>query len=166
MIWQAAVMYLVVAGTFLASFRNATAAALCSAWLAGELIYIFTGNTLPLGFFFMADIAVISIIYFKTIRRCGAKLYSSLGQQMRCLVTDLTTCDRWIVAIFLLGVWPAYILMIEPYWKWHLLWGLTILQFLLASAEAAQSFVAFLRTRAPSDPPDNGFALAGYWRHD
>lgn len=164
MSWQAVLMYAVVAGIgFLAAFRNATAAALCVAWLVGEIIYIFTGNVLPLSFFFMADVAVVAVIYAKTIKRCGTKLYTSLGEQLRCLVTDLTAYDRWIVAIYLLGAWPLYVLDIHPFYKWHALWALAIIQFLLAGAEAALSFRHDVIERASPDPPGNGLALAGYW---
>lgn len=146
-------MYAVVAGVGIpAAFRNSTALAMVIAWLSVELVYQLTGDSLPLRFSFMADIAVIVVIYAKMIRRCGAKLYSSLGEQLRCLVTDLTPWDRWIVAIFLLGAWPAYALSFDPWWKWHLLWLATISQFLLAGGEALTCFRAEKR-KAVTDTP-------------
>lgn len=165
MSWQALVIYAVVAGVGIpAAFRNTTALALVIAWLFVELVYQITGDSLPLKFSFMADVAVIAVIYAKMIKRCGAKLYSSFVEQMRCLVTDLTYWDRAIVAIFLLGMWPLYVLNFHPYYKWWLLWGLAILQFLLAGAEAIQSFRHSVRSRAASDPPGNGLAMAGVYR--
>lgn len=162
MSWPSFAMYLVVACVGLpAAFRNPTAAALVISWLAGEIAWMVTGNNLPLSTYFAADIVVVSIIYAKTIRHCGPKEYPSMRGQLRCLVTDLTICDRWIVAIFLLGMWPAYVLSIHPYYKWFWLWGLAISQFLLAGAETAQSYVAHLRSRVPSEPPGNGLAMAG-----
>lgn len=164
MSWQAVTMYAAVAGLGIpAAFRNATAAALVFAWLAGETLWLATGNSLPLSFFFMADIAVISIIYAKTIKRVGAKTYPTLARQLQCLIIDLTVCDRWIVGLFLLGAWPAYVLAINPFAKWHTLWAISIIQFCLAGAEAAQSYVAHLRTRVAPDPPDSsGLAWAGF----
>lgn len=164
MSWQAVTMYAVVAGLGIPSaFRNATAAALVFAWLAGETLWLATGNSLPLSFFFMADIAVISIIYAKMIRRVGAKTYPTFARQLYCLVVDLTVWDRWIVGLFLFAAWPAYVLAIDPSTKWHILWAITIIQFCLAGAEAAQSFVAHLRTRVAPDPPDSsGLAWAGF----
>lgn len=153
MAWQALVMYVVVAGVGIpAAFRNLTALAMVIAWLSVELVYQITGDSLPLKYSFMADIFVISVIYAKTIKRCGAKLYSSLGEQMRCLVTDLTPWDRWIVAIFLFGAWPAYALTFDPWIKWHALWLLAIAQFLLAGGEAVASF---LETRRKSEKPSS-----------
>lgn len=85
---------------------------------------------------------------------------------MRCFITDLTTQDRFVAAIFLLGVWPVYVFNPDPYYRYWLLWGLTIIQFLLAGAEAALSFRHDVKVQASSDdPPSNGLALAGiYWR--
>lgn len=146
-------MYAVVAGVGIpAAFRNSTALAMVIAWLSVELVYQITGNSLPLKYSFMADMLVISAIYAKTIKRCGAKLYSSLGEQMRCLVTDPTICDRWIVAIFLFVAWPAYALAFDPWLKWHLLWLATIAQFLLAGGEALACFRAEKR-KAVTDTP-------------
>lgn len=146
-------MYLVVGAIGVpAAFRNLTALAMVIAWLSVELVYQITGDSLPLKYSFMADIAVIAVIYAKTIKRCGAKLYSSLGEQLRCMVTDLTPWDRCIVVIFLLGAWPAYILTFDPWWQWMLLWALAIAQFLLAGGEAVASFLE-TRREAKKLPP-------------
>jgi hypothetical protein len=175
--WQAIVMYAVVAGVGIpaafrvgvggwfgitVAFRNITALVMVVAWLSVELVYQLTGDSLPLKYSFMADIAVIAAIYAKTIRRCGAKFYSSMVEQMRCLITDLTPFDRWIVAIFLLGAWPTYILNINPVHKWYALWALAILQFLFAGAEAISQLHRGTRERAANEP--HGLALAGAFR--
>lgn len=153
-------MYMVVAGLGIpAAFRNVTASALVIAWLVGEFIVLLTETSLPLSFYFMADIAVISVIYAKATKRAGNKTYPTIWKQLYCFVTDLTPWDRWVVAIFALGMWPLYLLAIDPWWKWMGLWGLAILQFLFACAEAIASFRNDLKPRA--EPPGNGFALAG-----
>lgn len=167
MSWQALVMYAVVAGVGIpAALRNLTALTMVIAWLSVEFIYQITGDSLPLKYSFMADVTVLAIIYAKTIKRCGAKVYSSLGEQLRCIVTDLTPCDRWIAAIYLLGCWPLYIASdaaVDPYYKWYALWALTILQFFLAGAEAAFQLHRERRKRAVADEP-HGLALAGAFR--
>lgn len=151
--WQAIAMYAVVAGIGVpAAFRNVTALAMVIAWLLVELAYQITGDSLPLRFSIMADIAVIASIYAKTIHRVGTKTYPTVKEQLRCLVVDLTRWDRGIVAIFLLGAWPAYALSIDPFWKWYLLWGLCIAQFLLAGGEALASFLKAKR-EAKNLPP-------------
>lgn len=153
MSWPAIVMWLVVACVGLpASFRNPTALALTLSWLVGETAWLITGNSFPLSVYFMADVTVIAVIYAKTIRRCGAKLYSSLGEQVRCLVTDLTVCDRWVVAIFLLGAWPLYVFDLHPFYKWWSLWSLVIAQFLIAGSEVLVCFLA-ARREARKPPP-------------
>lgn len=163
MSWQAIVIYLVVAGIgFPAAFRNPTAAALVVAWLAGEIIVELLGNSLPLGFYFAADMTVISLIYAKAIHRAGPRTYRSIGRQLSCMVTELTPWDRAIVAIFMLGMWPAYVVGFDPWSKWMLLWGLSITQFILAGAEAASSLRHDVVTEARSEPQDSGFAMAGF----
>lgn len=160
-------MYGVVAlGLVAALAGNPTAAMLVIAWLAGEVLALITGDDLNLSSYFMTDVAVIALIYAKTIRHVGMKIYPSMRQQLWCMVMDLTVWDRWIVGLYLLGAWPVYVLEMHSYYKWWLLYAVVILQFLFASAEAAQSFVAHLRTRASSDPPGNGLALAGAYRRD
>jgi len=91
--------------------------------------------------------------------------YNKVRYIAQFFITDLTFCDRGILAIFLLGAWPLYVLNVDPWWKWMGLWALVIIQFLLAGAEAAFSFRHDVKPRARSEPPD-GLALAGYWRDD
>jgi hypothetical protein len=159
-------MYFVVFAVGLpTAFRNLTALALSLAWMAGEVTWLLTGNNLPLSTYFMADVAVISLIYAKTIKRVGVKKYPTLVKQCYCFLLDLTICDRCVVAIFLLGCWPLYILAVDPYTKWWSLYWLTILQFLLAGAEASSLLHREIRERAKSEHSDNGLALAGvYWK--
>lgn len=162
MSWTSIVIYALVACVGIpAAIRNATATGLVLAWLGGELIYIATGNSLPLSSFFMMDVAVISVIYAKTIRRVGAKTYHSTRHQLRCLVLDLTVYDRWVVALYLFAAWPLYVLAIHPFYKWWALYLVVVAQFLLAGAEAIRSLRPGVSARAASDPPGNGLALAG-----
>lgn len=150
-----------VVGIILAR-RNATAAALVASWLVGELTWLITGNNLPLSTYFMADVAVISVIYAKTIRRVGVKSYPTLRRQIYCLFVDLTPCDRWVVAIFLLGCWPLYVSTIHPFYQWWGLYFATLLQFILAGAEAAFVLHREYKEQAEEEPP--GLALAGAFR--
>lgn len=160
MSWQAIVMYCAVGiiGIPAAFYfwpiriRNVTALALVVAWLVAEMIVYRTGNSLPLGFYFKADIAVIAVIYAKTIRRCGVKVYSRAGEQLRCLATDLTLWDRGIVAVFLLGMWPLYVLNFDAFDKWQALMWLAVAQFLLAGGEVVASFLAARRKKQKPPP--------------
>jgi hypothetical protein len=162
MSWPAIAIYAVVAFVGLPSAtRNSTALGLSLAWLLGEITWLLTSNNLPVSTYFMADVAVITLIYAKTIRRVGSKIYPSLAKQLYCLVADLTVWDRWIVALFVFGAWPLYIATIHPYYKWWSLWAIIVAQILLAGAEAIQSFRHELKQRAASDPPGHGLALVG-----
>lgn len=158
-------MYGIVAFVgFPAALRNPTAAMLVMAWLAGEFLWLVTGESLALSTYFMTDVAVIALIYAKTIRHVGAKTYPTLRRQLWCLIFDLSVWDRWIVGLFLLGAWPIYILALHPYYKWWLLYAIVILQFLLAGAEAIFSLRHSVSEQAASDPQGNGLALAGVYR--
>lgn len=161
MSWPAIVMWLVIACVGVPSaWRNSSALALLLSWLMGETAWLMTGDSLPLSVYFMADVAVIAIIYAKAIRHAGVKTYYDTRRQLAGLVSDLTVFDRWIVAIFLLGAWPLYLLDLDPRSKWFLLWGLTIAQFLLACAEAIQ--MLRLESRAQPEPcSGDGLAFAG-----
>lgn len=162
MTWPHMAMYAVVFGIGIpAALRNLTALALALSWLVGETAWMMTGNNLPLSTYFMADVAVIALVYAKTIRRVGTKTYPTLWRQLYCLAADLTVWDRWIVGVFILGAWPLYALAVDPWQKWYSLWALCILQFLLAGAEAIQSFRHSVKARAASDPQGGGLALAG-----
>ncbi len=162
MTWPHILMYAVVFGLgFPSAIRNSTAFVLSVSWLVGEVSWLNTGNNLPLSTYFIADVAVISFIYAKTIMRVGAKTYPTIWRQIYCLAADLTVYDRWIVGIFFLGAWPLYVLNVDVWSKWFSLWALCILQFMLAGAEAIQSFRHNVNARAPSGPPGNGLALAG-----
>lgn len=153
MSWQAVVMYLVVAFVGLpAALRNVTALALLVAWLVPEILWLSTGDSLPLKLYFMADVAVIAAIYAKTTCRLGPRAYPSITSQFRGMVLDLTLQDRWIIAIFLFGAWPLYALNVHPWWKWTGLWGLVICQFLLAGAEALSVYRAARRKRSNPTP--------------
>lgn len=142
-------MYLVVAGLGIpAAFRNVTALAMVIAWLSVELVYQITGDSLPLQYSFMADIAVVAVIYAKTN---GRNEYAAGRNQIRRLLTDLTICDRLIVGIYFALVWPAYVLQFDPYMKWMLLWALAIAQFVLAGGEALATTIA--RRKARTENP-------------
>lgn len=154
-------MWAVVGATFLTAVLcgikarklNATAGALVTTWALAQAIWLHTGDNLPLRFYMMADIAVVTAIYAKTIARCGPKTYWSLSHQLRCLITDLTVWDRWILGIYALAVWPAYILEADPYLQWHWLWSAAISQFVLAGTE---SFTLWRESMGPKASPRAG----------
>lgn len=165
MSWPSIVIYALIACVGLPSaVRNWTAAGLILSWIGAEVIYIATGDNLPLSAFFMADVGVISIIYAKTVRRVGPKFYRSTGHQLRCLVLDLTVCDRWVVGLFVLGAWPVYVLNLHPYYKWWALYLIVVAQLLIAGLEAFRPFRSRVYVRAESEPPGNGLALVGVQR--
>lgn len=144
--WYTVLIYAVVGCIGLpAALRNMTAAALVVSWMIGEITWMVTGERFPFRLFFMADIAVIAVIYAKTIVRCGPKQYPTLGAQLRCLITDPTPCDRLVLAIFMLGQWPLYIVSLHPYYRWWALFWLVIAQFLLAGGEALGSYLKVRR---------------------
>lgn len=150
-----------------AATRNATAFALVLMWAAGELAWMVSGNNIPLRVYFMADIAVIVTVYARSITRCGNKVYDGCATQLRCTLTDLTICDRIIVLIFVLGIWPIYVLKMDAYIKWHLLWALTVVQFLAAGLDTFLSWREAKRADPKPDTPQSGLLrLTGVEAYD
>jgi hypothetical protein len=135
--WIAVVLLGLGGGIRLTGVRNLTALALAVSWLAGQIYYLRTGNNLATGEYFKADVAVIAVIYAKTIWRVGARQYPILWQHIGALATEPTVCDRFIIAIFLLGSWPVYVLTLDPWLQYWLLYWFTLSQFVFAGLEAA-----------------------------
>lgn len=145
------------------AMRNVTALALVASWALAQGYWLVTDDNFPLSVYFMADIAVLTIVYAKAISRCAGKVYKSAWDQAKCLITDLTALDRWIVASFVFIQWPLYVLQFDPWVKWHLLWLTTIVQFLLAGAE---SFNTWRKAKRPTTEPSSGsgsLRFAGGW---
>lgn len=166
MTWPALVMYAVVLLVGVpAMVRNPTAFGLVISWSIAEGLWYMTGDNLPLDFYFIADLTVIAIVYAKTISARPGKVYASGWHQLKCMVTDLTRCDRAIVALFLFGAWPVYVLNIGAWEKWFLLWAVTILQFLIAGYEAASDLIASRAANAGSRKPDIPSPGEYRWAH-
>lgn len=164
--WAEIVIHCVVIGVGIpAAFRNPTALFLVASWAFGQGVWMATGINLPLKAYFIADLTVIALIYAKTIARLGPKEYTSVSEQLKCLLTDLPWWDRIIVGLFVAGCWPAYGLTMDEWTRWHLLWAITILQFLLAGGEALTSRRGAKRA-IPVEPdrPTGGLQrVAGNW---
>lgn len=165
MSWQQFAMWAVVVAVFAVSAFcgwkakrfNVTAAALVAAWASAEIYCRAAETSLPLRFYVMADIAVVTVIYAKAIVRCGAKVYRGFWHQAKCMLTDLTPWDRWIVGLYVLCIWPAYVLNIDAYAKWNLLWAATMAQFYLAGVESLTIWRKSIPTSA--DPRTGGGLL-------
>jgi hypothetical protein len=122
------------------TLRNPTAAALVISWAAGEWAWLRTGNNLPLGVYFGADLFVMSVICLKAWARRN------------------TGWDAAVMLIFPM-MWLYYFdQQIGLYHKWYALYFLLLAQFLAAGAEP---FFAWLEPRlakacdTASPKPDN-----------
>jgi hypothetical protein len=135
------------------AWRNPTAAALVLCWIFGEVVFVLTGNSLPVKYYAYPDIFVIAVIFAKGAYQCQYP-YRSLWHQLECIVLERSPADRVVMLIFPV-MWALYISALHPYYLWYALWGLTIVQFLAAGWEAFSS-----NRRAPkavSDAPDIPF---------
>lgn len=144
-----------------AAMRNATAFALVLMWAAGQIVWMISGNSLPLKFYVMADMFVLSVILGKMIVRCRDKMYEGGWHRLRCIVMDLTLCDRAIAVIFIAAVWPVYVLDMSDITKYWALYLLTLAQFLLAGIEAFLSWRGAKRVSLIADPdlPSSGGSM-------
>jgi hypothetical protein len=100
------------------AWRNPTAAALVLAKIAGWAWHRITGDSLPTEFYPFADIFVMAIIMSKR---------------------DCSPADKAVLLLFAL-CWVLYIAPIHDYYRWWALYGVTIIQFLCASAESLEIF--------------------------
>jgi len=151
-----------------AALRNWTALALVASWALGQGTWMVTGDNLPLKIYFLADLTVIGVILAKEIVKVGPKEYNGIWHQLRCLIKDLTVQDRWIIAVFVAGCWPLYVISIGAYERWWMLYYITIAQFLLAGWEALSSWRGAKRAvhdRTYRQKPGGLKRMAGNWGH-
>lgn len=104
--------------------RNPTPLALLASWVAAEIWWIATGNSIAVSVYFMTDIAVIAVILAKSIIRAG-----------RASSPDITLWDKAILGLFVFAAWPAYIAA-NPLIQFWVPWATVVLQFLLAGTES------------------------------
>lgn len=134
----AIVMWAVVALIGIPSaWKNPTAAALVLSWIAGEVVFLLTGNNLPVEYYLYPDIFVIGVIFAKPDYRCSE--YESAWRQFLCLTLERSPSDRCVLLIFPI-MWVTYVAPIDPYYQWWILWAAAILQFLFASTESLERF--------------------------
>lgn len=131
---------------------NPTAAALVISWLAAELVWLRTGDNLPMGIYFGADLFVMAIL---------------------CLKAWARRATGWDVAIMLVFpmMWLYYFDQeIGLYHKWYALYFLLLAQFLAAGAEP---FFTWLEPRLAkaretvdtrSDNPSSGLEFRWVFR--
>jgi hypothetical protein len=117
-----------------AAMRNPTAAALVMSWLAGEAIYLVTGNSLPTDFYLFPDIFVLAVIMAKQ-EVCNLRPYRGAWHQLKCMVLERSPADRIIMLIFPV-MWVLYAAPVHPFYKWWALYYLVIAQLAAAGYEA------------------------------
>lgn len=133
------IAYVVVLGIGVpASFRNWTALTLLLSWTAGEFTWFVTGNSLPLKFYFMTDMAVLVVILAKATVKAGRAPNP---------FPFMSFWDRLIAGGFVFAAWPAYVLAFDLRTKWFLLFGIVIAQFLCAGGESVQALLGERKER-------------------
>lgn len=138
---------------------NATSAALGFSFFAGLILYrLDPSQTMSemLDEMFMLDIAVIGLVFCKAIARCPEAEGDSFREHLRCFVTAPTICDRAVLAIFPLLMWPGYVLGISEYHRWWLLAWAGLAQFLIAGHEAVSDWLSAKRSSDEQDAPSSG----------
>lgn len=160
------VMWLVVFAIGVPSaWRNPTAAALVIAWLAGQAVFYITGDNLPVQFYAFPDVFVLAMIMAKQ-EYCNRRPYRSVLHQLSCVLLERSPADRAVMLVFP-AVWLIYVAPMHDYHRWWLLWSLTILQFLFASAESLEIFWR-QRAMSKSVPPiiDRHLVVIPFKRRD
>lgn len=117
-------------GSLFAKSGNLTAGALCLAWLSAQVVYLITGNSLPVEFYLYPDTFVLITIL---------------------LVKPERSIADWIVAAIFPIQWIFYVAGIHDFYRWWILYFLALAQFLAAGLD---SFITYRREyRAVSDTP-------------
>lgn len=147
----ALLMWAIVMGIGVPSaLRNPTAAALVLAKIAGWGWYQITGDNLPVQFYALPDIFCLAVIMAKQ-EWCNQQPYRGTIHQLQCFLLERSPADRAVMLTFL-AMWAVYVAPIHDYYRWWLLYGGVILQFLFASAESLEIFWrqrAMLRSVSP-----------------
>lgn len=156
------VMWLVVAVVGIPSaWRNPTAAALVLCWIFSEGLFAFTGRGLAVEYYSYPDCIVLAVIFAKP-EHCNQGMYQSTWHQFKCLLIERSPSDRAVMLIFPV-MWWAYVADIHDFYRYWILWGGAILQFLFASSESIELFWRARREQITPSSSDNisRFAWAG-----
>jgi len=154
------ILWLVVfAVAFPASFRNPTAGALAACYVLVEFLTRI-GHPLPVQYFILPDIAVLAVIVAKPERYpCGQ--YRGMIHQLRCLLTERSWADRFIICSYPF-VWLTYGADVSEVARYWALWGWAIAQYLAAGSEALFDQVHRRNADAANSPPPRGSLLVAY----
>lgn len=145
-------MYLMLAAALASALAwrwNATSAALAFSYFASQGWWLIAG-TCDVGVLFMIDVATVALVFCKATARCPDAEFASARHQLRCMAAALTRADRVVLGLFPL-IWLAYVLRIDEFARWWILYGLAMLQFAAAGWGALSEW---RRCRAPRDEPD------------
>lgn len=151
---------------FPAAWYNITAAALAGSYLIMQGAWA-AGIVFDYGMMFMVDVAVVALICCKTIASCPQEDYRNIWHQLKCCWSYHTTADRIILALFVVAVWPAYVLRMPELTRWWLLFGLALIQLLIAAAESFNLWRRAKSSRSEPGSPSSGLmrvAWAGSYR--
>jgi hypothetical protein len=131
---------------------NLTAGALVMAWIAGQIVYLITGDNLPVEFYLYPDVFVLAVIFAKP-EWCNLRPYTSAWHQLKCIVLERSPADRIVMLIFPL-MWVIYGAQISDFHRWWSLYFLCLVQLLAAGWE---SIILYRRDAEAADArqPDN-----------
>lgn len=133
------------------SLLNPTSAALTLAWIAGQIYYWWTGDSVPTEFYLYPDIFVLAVIMAKR-EDCNLSPYRSEWHRLACLLLERSPADRIVMMIFPV-MWVIYVLPIHDYYKFWSLYYLVLAQFFAAGHEGIARYV---RGADADDHDDSG----------
>lgn len=119
---------------------NLTAGALVLAWISGQIVYLITGNNLPVEFYLYPDFFVIAVVFCKPER---------------------TRADWFVLAIFPV-MWALYVADISAFTKWWSLYALVLAQLLAVGWEDLLSYRRGTGSVSHNQPDHPGTLLVAY----
>jgi hypothetical protein len=146
-----------------AALKNFTAFGLLLVYAGVQSTYYLTGASPPMVVQWLCDITVLAMIYMKP-PSYDCFPYRSVWHLLCAVWLERSWCDRVIIACFVAGLWPAYLLL-DPtsatYW-WTLYW-LSLTQYLVAAYAALFNWRSAKASSSETDNPSTPVSLRLSW---
>jgi len=160
--WPHLILWCAAALGIMFAVKNPTSGALAVNWLIGEIVWMVTGNNLPLGVYFCADVGVLAVICSKAVVREGCRTYPTLKEQIHCFRGSLTLWDKLVAGGYILAAWPLYVITLDAYYKWWVLYAVLLLQYIFSGGEIVFNLLGDRRVSMSKPPRGSGLAYARF----
>lgn len=149
--------YLMLAAAVLSALAwrwNATSAALAFSYFATQVWWLVDPG-LGAGDMFMLDVVTIALVFCKAASHCPDQDFATGWEHVRCFLAAPSRGDRIVLACFPL-MWIAYAARADELTRWWILYGLAMIQFAAAGADAFSEWRKARTAAGGRDTPSSG----------